>query len=169
MVENARNTGGISSASMIQGLLDQLDQAVAALSNADELRLAQIRLAFIYDALAERAAATRTCPGPYWRKRPEVQEAMEALNKQGKTKRPRYDMNEVASPECAKYHQAGTRGFERSYIGPPRDHPTAEGTDTRRTLCENCGQLLNRDRQNGVLAVAEKTQKEEQEEDGWNL
>lgn len=155
---NAQNTEGILSF-MIQGLLDELDQAVAALSNPDELRLAQIRMAFIYDTLAERTAATRTCPGPYWRKRPEVQEAMIALNKQGKTKRPRYDMSEMTTPECAKYQVGSARGFERSYIGPPRNHPTAEGLDTRRTLCENCGQLLNRDRQNGVL-VEKDTQEE---------
>lgn len=129
----------------MQGLLDQLEREVATLCDADELRLAQIRLTFIYDALTEKVQTTRTCPGPYWRRRPEVQEAITVLNKQGKTKRARFDLSQT---ECAKYAQVG--GFERSYIGPPRTH-ASDGEDTRRTLCENCGQLLTRDRQNKVV------------------
>lgn len=148
---------------MIQGLLDQVERATAALSSPDEIRLAQIRMAFIYDALAAKSAATRTCPGPYWRKRPEVQEAMDALNKQGKTKRPRYDLTQT---ECAKHQHASLEGaFERCYVGPPRDHPLVDKDDARRTLCENCGQLLNRDRQNKVLPQAPSPPKAPDDDD----
>ena len=130
----------------MQGLLDQVERTTQTLVNADEIRLAQIRLAFIYDALAAKAAATRTCPGPYWRRRPEVQEAIQGLNGKAKTKRRRFDLTQV---ECTKYGAAGG-DFVRCYIGPPRTHEV-DKDDTRRILCENCGQLLKRDRKNKVV------------------
>lgn len=145
-----------------------MERAATALSGTDELRCAQIRLAFIYDMVAAKAASTRTCPGPYWRKRPEIQEAIAALNKQGKTKRARYDLSQT---ECIKHNQPGGVGgaasFDRCYTGPPRTH-AIDKEDTRRILCENCGQLLNRDRKNKVLILEDPEAKEplaEEEED----
>ena len=139
----------------MQGLLVQLEewekQALVLPQNDDDLRLLQIRLAFLYDAVATRVAQGRTCPGPYWRARPSVQEAMGKLPGRTGSKRARFDLTEDSSLECRRYGPGtGKMGFERCYVGPPRTEPS-DGEDTRRTLCENCGQILRRDRQMGFL------------------
>lgn len=87
------------------------------LQDPDDLRLLQIRLALLYDKVAEEARNTRTCPGPYWRKSNER--------------------------EMKRRRQMCSGHFTKFYLGPP---PSGGGGSTTQVLCDACGQLWARDK-----------------------
>lgn len=68
------------------------------LQDPDDVRLLQIRLATLYDKVAEAARNTRTCPGPYWRKSEE--------------------------PQMKRRRQECSGHFTKFYVGPPNGSTT---------------------------------------------
>lgn len=111
---------------MLKGFLvsiEKIESDLDQIENVDDIRLLQIRLALLYDRVAEAARNTRTCPGPYWRK---------PTGK--KSKRFRQD-----DEPCSGH-------FTKMYTGPPRDNNA--GT---RTLCDACGQMMRRDQKRGII------------------
>lgn len=136
---------------MIQGFLTQVEKFEEQLSEDsvltdDDLYLLQIRVAQLYDQVALRAAARRTCPGRYWRQRASVVAAIGERSAQ--LKRSKFNTEDLDCP-----HAPGKASFARHHIGPPRERPL-DGSDTRRLLCDTCGQACDRDRKQGLIVVS---------------
>lgn len=132
-----------------QGLLADVDRIQAALAQLepDEARLMQIRLASLYDAGSHNAQQTRLCPGLYWRAWPEFGAAMQEYRKYNKRSRIEED-GEHACP-----HEPTAATWVRHQHGPPRQRPH-DGADTRRALCDTCGQVYGRDKKKGLVPGA---------------
>jgi hypothetical protein len=106
----------------MEGLLtcvEKIELDLAHITDVDDLRLLQIRIAALYDKAAEAARATRTCPGPYWRE--QQQQHQEKKRRRQQT--------------CNNH-------FTKFYIGPPR----TGGSGTQQVLCDACGQIWARDK-----------------------
>lgn len=131
----------------MEGLLRDVEKIESAIPGLapDECRLLQIRLALLYDAATQAATRTLSCPGLYWRRRPEVREAIE--QRRESNKRFRLDVEQTDCPH-AENPTAAT--WARHYVGPPRERPP-DGADTRRALCDMCGQVYGRDKKKGLL------------------
>lgn len=85
----------------MKGLLsdiEKIESKIPELNDPDDKRLLQMRVAQLYDKVADAAKETRKCPGPYWRRFP---------TGEGGGKRRR---NQTCSNQFTKF-----------YIGPPRD------------------------------------------------
>lgn len=97
--------------------MEKIEADLSQIEDADEKRLLQIRIATLYDKVAEAARETRTCPGPYWR-----------------------EGSEQIRPKRRR-QQGCSNQFTKLYIGPPPPQ-----NQHQQVLCDACGQLWSRDR-----------------------